>query len=124
MVTSQQMLLLVKQLRETTGYSLSDCKSALTQTNGDILLAKQILDKKYASKYENWQTAEDFSEKVVGIFQYADNDFAYCQFEAKSDTVTRSEKLTSLMEIVFDILSSHAAASADLAFIQNDDRFK
>ena len=42
MITAQ----LVKELRERTGISMMDCKNALTETNGDVDAAIEVLRKK------------------------------------------------------------------------------
>ena len=39
----------IKKLREETGISLSDCKKALEESNGDISLAKEYLKKRGAA---------------------------------------------------------------------------
>ena len=114
---------LIKQLRESTGYSLIDCKTALAQTNGSLEEAKKLLAKKYAAKYANIEEIEDVTERVIGIFRYKDNDFAYCEFSAKSDVVTRSQALMSLMETVFQVLPPNLTESESLHFCQNNTDF-
>ena len=42
MITAQ----LVKELRERTGISMMDCKNALSETNGDVDAAIEVLRKK------------------------------------------------------------------------------
>ena len=46
MITAQ----LVKELRDRTGISMMDCKSALTETDGDIEKAIEVLRKKSVLK--------------------------------------------------------------------------
>jgi elongation factor Ts len=46
MITAQ----LVKELRDRTGISMMDCKSALTETDGDIEKAIEVLRKKKCSQ--------------------------------------------------------------------------
>ena len=41
---------MVKELRESTGAGMMDCKSALTETNGDMTAAQDWLRKKGLSK--------------------------------------------------------------------------
>ena len=43
---------LVKELRERTGISMMDCKSALQETNGDVEQAIEVLRKKSIIKAE------------------------------------------------------------------------
>ena len=44
---------MVKELREMTGAGMMDCKKALTETNGDMDAAVDVLKKSGASKIEN-----------------------------------------------------------------------
>ena len=41
---------MVKELRETTGAGMMDCKKALTETNGDMEAAVELLKKSGAAK--------------------------------------------------------------------------
>lgn len=48
---TNSILVLIKRLREATGYSPADCKQALEASNGNLEMARQLLKIKYASKY-------------------------------------------------------------------------
>jgi len=50
----------IKELRESTGISISECKAALEEARGDIKIAKEILRQK------GIEAAEKKSERVVG----------------------------------------------------------
>ena len=43
---------MVKELREMTGAGMMDCKKALTETNGDMDAAVEVLRKSGAAKME------------------------------------------------------------------------
>ena len=43
---------MVKELRELTGAGMMDCKKALTETNGDMDAAVEVLKKSGAAKAE------------------------------------------------------------------------
>ena len=46
---------MVKELREMTGAGMMDCKKALTETNGDMDAAVEVLRKSGAAKMEKKQ---------------------------------------------------------------------
>ena len=47
---------MVKELREMTGAGMMDCKKALTETNGDMDAAVDVLKKSGAAKMEKKQS--------------------------------------------------------------------
>ena len=47
---------MVKELREMTGAGMMDCKKALTETNGDMDAAVEVLRKSGAAKMEKKQS--------------------------------------------------------------------
>ena len=59
MITAQ----LVKELRDRTGISMMDCKSALTETNGDIEKAIEVLRKKVFSRQKRNQAEKLMREQ-------------------------------------------------------------
>jgi transcriptional regulator NrdR family protein len=65
---------MVKDLRESTGAGMMDCKAALTETGGDMA---EILDKigyiRFASVYRNFREAKDF-ERVLGELSGEEED--------------------------------------------------
>jgi elongation factor Ts len=64
MITAQ----LVKELRERTGISMMDCKNALTETNGDVDAAIEVLRKKSVLKAEKKaDRATNEGALVVGV---------------------------------------------------------
>lgn len=89
----------VKKLRETTGYSLADCKKALIDNNGDFSEAIKQLRAKYASKYENAQSTSEDSmngRSFVSVSECA-SKVKFGFIKAKSDIVALSEQLFELM---------------------------
>ena len=64
MITAQ----LVKELRERTGISMMDCKNALSETNGDVDAAIEVLRKKSVLKAEKKaDRATNEGALVVGV---------------------------------------------------------
>tara|TARA_Y100001970_G_C14007014_1_gene736395 strand:- start:17 stop:805 length:789 start_codon:yes stop_codon:yes gene_type:complete len=70
MVTAQ----LVKELRDRTGISMMDCKSALVEADGDIDKAIEVLRKKSVIKAEK-KSSRATNEGVIVIGQSSDGNF-------------------------------------------------
>ncbi len=114
---------IIKALRQSTGFSLQDCKIALQQADYSIEKATDILRRKYASKYSA-NTIMPEGASVLGVFRYSDGSFGYCQFKTQSDVVARSTELQDLIQTVFQILPSDLEEQEALRLIQCSDRFK
>lgn len=97
---------LVKTLRESTGVGMMDCKKALSETNGDLEAAKELLRKKglsNASKKSERSTAD-------GIIAAAATTKAVALIELNSETdfVAKNEKFIALAnDIANEALQSH-----------------
>ena len=70
MITAQ----LVKELRDRTGISMMDCKSALVEADGDIDKAIEVLRKKSVIKAEK-KSSRATNEGVIVIGQSSDGSF-------------------------------------------------
>ena len=70
MITAQ----LVKELRDRTGISMMDCKSALVEADGDIDKAIEVLRKKSVIKAEK-KSSRTTNEGVIVIGQSSDGNF-------------------------------------------------
>ena len=70
MITAQ----LVKELRDRTGISMMDCKSALVEADGDIDKAIEVLRKKSVIKAEK-KSSRATNEGVIIIGQSSDGNF-------------------------------------------------
>ena len=70
MITAQ----LVKELRERTGISMMDCKSALVEANGDIEKAIEVLRKKSVIKAEK-KSSRETNEGVILVGKTTEGDF-------------------------------------------------
>ena len=100
---------LVKKLREKTGAGISDCKKALTETDGDFEKAIEYLRKKGAA------TSQKRSERIAkeGLIIAKSNDqrneAAIVEVNCETDFVGRSDafgKLTnSILDTVFAVKS-------------------
>lgn len=98
---------LVKALREVTGVGMMDCKKALSETAGDLEVAKEWLRKKGLSN------ANKKSDRVTGdgIIAAAATEKSVTLVELNSETdfVAKNEKFVALAtDIANEALKSHA----------------
>jgi elongation factor Ts len=87
---------LVKDLRETTGAGMMDCKKALTETGGDIQAAVDWLRKKGLSAAAK-KSGRVASEGLVGI-ALAPGKAAMVEINAETDFVARNEAFQGFVE--------------------------
>jgi elongation factor Ts len=124
---TKEQLTCLAEFRNATGYSLSDCKSTLLQTNFDINSAKDILSRKYAEKYKALADAFDIEapEYVTKVFfNNKDRSYGYCAVRSKSDVVTRSERMRDLMIEAFKELKEEESESEGFKSISSGYTFK
>jgi elongation factor Ts len=92
---------LVKDLRETTGAGMMDCKKALTESNGDIQAAIDWLRKKGLSAAAK-KSGRVASEGLVGV-ALAPGKVAMVEINAETDFVARNEAFQNFVETAAQI---------------------
>ncbi|MEE4185916.1 MAG: translation elongation factor Ts [Gammaproteobacteria bacterium] len=104
---------LVKELRETTGAGMMDCKKALVETNGDAQAAAELLRKKgqaSAAKKAGRIAAE-------GCIQIAASDdgkaIAILEVNCETDFVAKDENFTRFAAVAADMALAHKPASVE-----------
>jgi elongation factor Ts len=100
---------LVKELRDKTGAGMMDCKSALTETKGDIEGAVDWLRKKGLSKAAN-KAGRIAAEGLIGVTS-KDNAGAIVEVNSETDFVARNEQF---QDMVRSIASLAPKAGGDL----------
>jgi elongation factor Ts len=106
----------VKELRDTTGAPMMDCKKALTESNGDLEKAIIILRKKGAATAQK-KAARVTSEGSVAQYIHAGGKIGVLvEVNCESDFVARTD---DFKELVHDI-AMHIAAS-DPKFVRKED---
>ena len=106
----------VKELRDTTGAPMMDCKKALTEAGGDMEKAVVILRKKGAATAQK-KAARVTSEGSVAQYIHAGGKIGVLvEVNCESDFVARTE---DFKELVHDI-AMHIAAS-DPKFVRKED---
>jgi elongation factor Ts len=82
---------LVKELRDRTGLPMMDCKKALTETNGDINKAEELLRIKSGAK-ANKAASRVAAEGVIGSFLSADAKVgALVELNCETDFVAKND---------------------------------
>jgi len=106
----------VKELRDTTGAPMMDCKKALTEANGDLEKAIIVLRKKGAATAQK-KAARVTSEGSVAQYIHAGGKIGVLvEVNCESDFVARTD---DFKELVHDI-AMHIAAS-DPKFVRKED---
>ncbi len=100
---------LVKELRDKTGAGMMDCKTALTETKGDIEGAVDWLRKKGLSKAAN-KAGRIAAEGLIGVTS-KDKAGAMVEVNSETDFVARNEQF---QDMVRKIASLAPKAGGDL----------
>ena len=107
---------LVKQLRERTGAGMMECKSALTESKGDMDEAEIVLRKRGIASAGK-KASRDTRQGVVGSYIHAGAQLGVLvEVNCESDFVARTD---DFQELVRD-LAMHIAA-ADPQFVRKED---
>lgn len=91
---------MVKELREMTGAGMMDCKKALTETNGDMDAAVEVLRKSGAAKMEKKQNriaAEGIARVAVN-----GNVAVVAEVNSETDFVAKNETFQEFVQNVAD----------------------
>lgn len=91
---------MVKELREMTGAGMMDCKKALTETNGDMDAAVEVLRKSGAAKMEKKQSriaAEGIARVAVN-----GNVAVVAEVNSETDFVAKNETFQDFVQTVAD----------------------
>ena len=91
---------MVKELREMTGAGMMDCKKALTETDGDMEAAVEVLRKSGAAKMEKKQSRI----AAEGITRVATNGTTAVVVEVNSETdfVAKNETFQEFVQTIAD----------------------
>ena len=100
---------LVKDLRERTGAGMSDCKTALVETKGDINAAIDWLRKKGIVKAEK-KSDRVAAQGLIGVTT-AGVEGALVEVNSETDFVARNEQFQDLVSTITSLAPS---ANSDL----------
>lgn len=101
---------MVKELRESTGAGMMDCKKALTETSGDFEKAVEFLRKKGLSKAAK-KADREASEGFIGSYVHHNGKLAVLvEVNCETDFVAKTDDFQDLVKN----LSMHIAAANPL----------
>jgi elongation factor Ts len=101
---------MVKDLRERTGLGMMECKAALTETNGDMNAAIDLLRKKAGSKVEK-KAGRTAAEGAVGVYLSADRKLAaLVEVNSETDFVAKGEDFQAFANAVAAAIAKHNPA--------------
>ena len=101
---------MVKELRDKTGAGMMDCKQALTETNGDMEAAIDLLRKKGLSKAAK-KSDRIAAQGLIGVLSSVKSG-AVVEVNSETDFVARNPQF---QEMVQKITSQALAAKGDLS---------
>lgn len=92
MVTISQ----IKQLREETGISVTECKKALEKTNGDLEKAKEVL-RKWGQDLAGKKSSREAKEGIIETYIHSNKKIGVLvEMHCETDFVARSEDFKTL----------------------------
>src|SRR3982751_2523322 len=92
---------MVKDLRESTGAGMMDCKAALTETNGDMTAAQDWLRKKGLSKAAK-KAGRVAAEGLIGAVTAATRGVVV-EVNSETDFVARNEQFQGLVKMIAQV---------------------
>ena len=104
---------MVKELRESTGAGMMDCKAALTETAGDMTAAQDWLRKKGLSKAAK-KAGRIAAEGLIGIVTSGTRGVVV-EVNSETDFVARNEQFQGLVKMIAQVALK---TGADVAAIK------
>ena len=92
---------MVKELRESTGAGMMDCKAALTETDGDMTEAQDWLRKKGLSKAAK-KAGRVAAEGLIGAVT-SGNKGVVVEVNSETDFVARNEQFQGLVKMIAQV---------------------
>jgi elongation factor Ts len=92
---------MVKELRESTGAGMMDCKAALTETNGEMEAAVDWLRKKGLSKAAK-KAGRVAAEGLIGL-KVAGSKGVLVEVNSETDFVARNDLFQGLVQMIADV---------------------
>ena len=91
---------MVKELREMTGAGMMDCKKALSETNGDMDAAVEVLKKSGAAKME--KKASRIAAEGIARVAINGNEAVVAEVNSETDFVAKNETFQEFVQLVAD----------------------
>lgn len=104
----------VKELRERTGLGMMECKTALTETSGDMEAAVDLLRMKAGAKVEK-KSGRTAADGAIGI-QTANNIAAMVEVNSETDFVAKGDDFLDFARACAQIVASREPADVDALY--------
>ena len=104
---------MVKELRETTGAGMLDCKKALQETNGNMEDAITWLREKGISKAA--KKASRIAAEGLGLTKVEGNKAVILEVNSETDFVAKNEEFKSLVENIANLLLKNEVSTVEEA---------
>jgi elongation factor Ts len=98
---------MVKQLRESTGAGMMDCKAALSETSGEMEAAQDWLRKKGLSKAAK-KSGRVAAEGLIGV-QVSGTKAVVVEVNSETDFVARNDLFQGLVKMIADVAMTTGA---------------
>src|SRR5476651_1506443 len=95
---------MVKELRESTGAGMMDCKAALTESNGEMQAAQDWLRKKGLSKAAK-KSGRVAAEGLIGVLVQGTKG-VMVEVNSETDFVARNDLFQGLVKMIADVALS------------------
>jgi elongation factor Ts len=97
---------LVKELREMTGLGMMECKKALTEANGDLKKAEELLRIKSGAKAGK-AASRVAAEGVIGAYLSADaKTGALVELNCETDFVARNDDFVAYAQVLAELVAT------------------
>ena len=106
---------LVKELRDKTNAGMMDCKSALTEANGDLAAAEDILRKKGIAKAGKKADREAKDGVIRAAISADGRTGTMLEVNCETDFVSKNDNFRGFVAELSDILQATAIADGDTA---------
>lgn len=104
---------IIKNLREQSGAGIVDCKSALTEANGDLTVAMEILRKKGIAKAGK-RSERETNQGVIKAWISPDQHRGHLvELRAETDFVARNEQFQGLADNILQVLIDQQPADLE-----------
>jgi elongation factor Ts len=104
---------LVKELRELTGLGMMECKKALSESNGDIKKAEELLRIRSGAK-ANKAAARVAAEGVIGAWLAADAKVgALVELNSETDFVAKNEDFVAFSKTLAELVATRSPRDVD-----------
>ncbi len=104
---------LVKELREKTDAPMMECKKALTEADGDLVKAEELLRVKLGSKASK-AASRIAAEGLIGLYVSADARLAaVVEVNSETDFVAKNDEFVAFTKDVAELIATAAPADVD-----------